>query len=184
MFGAPLLLSARGWTADTVGQMLMVFAIATLIAIPLSSRLSDRTGDPGKAIVVGAIMSATGVMIFSLPLLPGDAFGVAPGGLGDGLCSLVGLTLLGFGQGATAAPLIAEIAQTKVASAQGRDATLGVYRLLERGGHILGPAAMARAGATAGSFTLLFFGLGATGCALLYAFVRPKRDRKAAGAKT
>lgn len=184
MFGAPLLLSARGWTADTVGQMLMVFAIATLVAIPLSSRLSDRTGDPGKAIVIGAIMTACGVMIFSLPLLPETVVSLAPGGLGDVACSLVGLTLLGLGQGTTAAPLIAEIALTRVASAEGRDATLGVYRLLERGGHILGPAAMARAGATAGSFTLLLFGLGATGCALLYALVRPRRDKIRAGTKT
>lgn len=184
MFGAPLLLAARGWTADTVGQMLMVFAIATLIAIPLSSRLSDRSGDPGKAIVIGAIMTACGVMIFSLPLLPASIMDFPAGGLGDAACSLIGLSLLGLGQGTTAAPLIAEIAQTRVAGTQGRDATLGVYRLLERGGHILGPAAMARAGATAGSFTLLIFGLGAGGCALLYALVRPRKDRINAGTKT
>lgn len=184
MFGAPLLLAARGWTADTVGQMVMVFAIATLVAIPLSSRLSDRTGDPGKAIVIGALMTACGVVIFSLPLLPGNIIDLPAGGLGDAACSLIGLCLLGLGQGATAAPLIAEIAQTRVAEAEGRDATLGVYRLLERGGHILGPAAMARVGATAGSLTLLIFGLGAAGCALLYAFVRPRKDRMSAGTKT
>ena len=184
MFGAPLLLAARGWTADTVGQMLMVFAIATLIAIPLSARLSDRTGDPGKAIVLGAVTTACGVMIFSLPMLPSDFIGLSPGGLGDVACSLAGLLLLGLGQGATAAPLIAEIAQTRVANTQGRDATLGVYRLLERGGHILGPAAMARLGATAGSFTLLLFGMGAAGCALLYAVARPRKDRINAGTKT
>lgn len=184
MFGAPLLLAARGWTTDTVGQMLMVFAIATLIAIPLSARLSDRTGDPGRAIVGGALMTACGVMIFSLPLLPEEITTLTPGGLGDVASSLVGLTLLGLGQGATAAPLIAEIAQTRVASAQGRDATLGVYRLLERGGHILGPAAIARIGATAGSFTLLLFGVGAAVCALVYSVLRPKRDRISAGTKT
>ncbi len=184
MFGAPLLLSARGWTADTVGQMLMVFAIATLIAIPLSSRLSDRTGDPGKAIVIGAIMTACGVVIFSLPLAPAVIADLPAGGLGDAACSLVGLSLLGLGQGTTAAPLIAEIAQTRVAKTHGRDATLGVYRLLERGGHILGPAAMARTGAAAGSLTLLIFGLGAGGCALLYAFARPRKDRMNAGTKT
>lgn len=184
MFGAPLLLAARGWTADTVGQMLMVFAIATLVAIPLSSRLSDRSGDPGKAIVIGALMTACGVMIFSLPLLPVSFADIPAGSLGDAVCSLIGLSLLGLGQGTTAAPLIAEIAQTRVAGAQGRDATLGVYRLLERGGHILGPAAMARAGATAGSFTLLIFGVGAGGCALLYALVRPSKDRTNAGTKT
>ncbi len=184
MFGAPLLLAARGWTTDTVGQMVMVFAIATLVAIPLSARLSDRTGDPGKAIVIGALMTACGVVIFSLPLLPAEVLDLPAGGLGDAACSLVGLGMLGLGQGATAAPLIAEIAQTRVAGAQGRDATLGVYRLLERGGHILGPAAMARVGATAGSFTLLIFGLGAAGCALLYAFARPRKDRMSAGTKT
>lgn len=184
MFGAPLLLAARGWTTDTVGQMLMVFAIATLVAIPLSSRLSDRTGDPGKAIVIGALMTASGVVIFSLPLLPASIADLPAGGLGDAACSLIGLSLLGLGQGTTAAPLIAEIAQTRVAGAQGRDATLGVYRLLERGGHILGPAAMARAGATAGSFTLLLFGFGAGGCALLYALVRPRKDKTSAGTKT
>ena len=186
MFGAPLLLSARGWTTDTVGQMLMVFAIATLVAIPLSARLSDRSGDPGKAIVIGAITTAVGVMVFSLPLLPAASMIVdlGAGGMGDAVCSLLGLMLLGLGQGTTAAPLISEIAQTRVASERGRDATLGVYRLLERGGHILGPAAMARTGATAGSFSLLFFGLGAVACAGLYALLRPRRNSTSAGAKT
>ncbi|MEM7524956.1 MAG: MFS transporter, partial [Pseudomonadota bacterium] len=185
-FGAPFFLIARGWTADTVGQMLMTFAIATLVAIPLASRLSDRSGDPGRTVVLGVFASAAGVMIFSLPLLPPSALfaGVAAGGLGDALCSLGGLILLGLGQGATAASLIAEIARTRVAEEHGRDATLGVYRLLERGGHITGPAVIARAGASAGSSALFVFGVGVAGCAALYAVLRPKSDRSSQGAKT
>lgn len=176
MFGAPLMLAARGWSADTIGQLLMVFAIATLVAVPASARFSDRSGDPGRAVAGGALLSALGVLVFTAPEAAARFLGFDLGAIAgaDTAAAIAGLALLGLGQGATAAPLIAEIARTDLARAHGRDTTLSVYRFAERIGHISGPAAVARLGVSAGSASVAALGLGAAGCAIVYALVRPR----------
>ena len=50
------------------------------------------------------------------------------------------MALLGVGQGLIAAPIIARVAAGGAAGAVGRDRTIAVYRILERIGHISGPA--------------------------------------------
>ena len=52
---------------------------------------------------------------------------------------MVAIAALGVGQGLIAAPVVARVADSRVAGTVGRERTLAIYRLAERAGHILGP---------------------------------------------
>ncbi|MEM8755583.1 MAG: hypothetical protein AAGF90_21680, partial [Pseudomonadota bacterium] len=112
MFAAPLILARSGWSADDVGQALMRFAAATLVAAPLSARWADQTGDPGRSLLAGALLSAVGVAALGFAASDGAA---SLGIVGEAALAAGALVLLGLGQGAAAAPLIAEVARTRPA---------------------------------------------------------------------
>ena len=56
-----------------------------------------------------------------------------------------GLMMVGVAQGLVAAPLITQVASTPVALRRGSVRIAGLYRLLERAGHIGGPLVVSRA---------------------------------------
>ncbi|MDF1791494.1 MAG: MFS transporter [Thalassobaculaceae bacterium] len=165
IFAMPLVLHRSGYGDDEVGQALMVFAIVTYLVTAIAPRLVNALGSTDRALVVGMIALALGMAGLGLitsgghaagadgatvALIPGWLTGLA-GEVKTGLAEVslpaatgaaiaVSVALLGVGQGLIAAPIIARVATGGAAGAVGRDRTIAVYRILERIGHISGPA--------------------------------------------
>lgn len=142
-FAAPLVLRQQGYGPDAVGQIVMFAAIGTLISAMFAARLVDRFQAARRTfLTVGGVLSGTGVLLFSLPGIAGGpgAFGVA--GL-TVFAAIFGLFLVGIAQALIAAPAMTQVADTPVARIRGPVRIAGLYRLLERVGHISGPTVMA-----------------------------------------
>jgi len=198
MFAMPLLLHQSGFGDDQVGQAMMVFAIVTYLVTSATPRIARAFGSTDRVLLVGMIAVAAGAVLFGMVMAglehPGQegihadfhpsavAHNLAAmltaigGGVAVGGVIAVSVSLLGLGQGMIAAPIVARIAAGDAAHAVGRDRTMAVYRLLERGGHILGPsicgAVLALVGGSSTGVALL--GVAFLGMALLYAVAAPR----------
>ena len=160
MFAMPLVLHQAGYQDDEVGQALMVFAVVTYLITGIAPRLVGRLGSIDGVLTIGMVMLALGIGLLGLLVAPLDGAAPPPfvptwvavlaadlqGALGasvvpvaTGLAVVVAVAALGVGQGLIAAPVVARVADSRVASTVGRERTLAVYRLAERAGHILGP---------------------------------------------
>lgn len=161
MFAVPLLLSRSGYGDDEVGQALMMFAIATFMISWASPRLVRQVGSIDLVLVLGLLSLAAGIAIFSIAtaLNPADApVGFLPSWVTDwvwsayawiealplpaalGFVIAISVIALGMGQGLITAPLVARVSETSAVDRLGRDRVLAGYRILERIGHIAGPA--------------------------------------------
>lgn len=160
MFAMPLVLHQAGYQDDEVGQALMVFAVVTYLITSIAPRLVGRLGSIDGVLTIGMVMLAFGIGMLGLLVAPLDGAAPPPfvpiwvvalasdlqNALGSsivpvatGLAVVVAIAALGVGQGLIAAPVVARVADSRVANAVGRERTLAVYRLAERAGHILGP---------------------------------------------
>ncbi|WPZ34613.1 MFS transporter [Thalassobaculum sp. OXR-137] len=186
IFAMPLVLHRSGYGDDEVGQALMVFAIVTYLVTAVAPRLVKLFGSTDRALVVGMVSLALGMA--GLGLVTGGAGGSMPhwlialvadvqAGLAEipisvasGAAIALSVALLGVGQGLIAAPIIARVAAGGAAGAVGRDRTIAVYRILERIGHISGPALVGLLLVTASNnpAALTALGIGYAMLALLY----------------
>ncbi|MGO1118845.1 MFS transporter [Rhodovibrionaceae bacterium A322] len=146
-FALPLLLSGAGFSSNDIGQLLMVFAISTLLLTPFAARWSDRSRNPRSMLIFGGCLSALGVFLFAVAL-GGDPFQLMESEL---LVSaylvplvLLSVLLLGAGQGLVAAPLVSQVTHSRTAQLHGGQTALSAYRILERGGHVAGPIGVSR----------------------------------------
>ncbi len=161
MFAMPLVLYQAGYGDDEVGQALMVFAVVTYLVTGIAPRLVGRLGSIDGVLTIGMLMLALGIGLLGLLVVPAGgapappafipawllqaaaalqaAVGSSALPIATGLAVVVAVAALGVGQGLIAAPVVARIAESRVAGTVGRERTLAVYRLAERAGHILGP---------------------------------------------
>lgn len=165
VFGAPLFLSAQGWAAEDIGQIIMLYAASVLVATGPVARLVDRSGRSRMALMAGGLGSAVGLGLIGLSGLwsmqPACSVGLV----------LAGVVLIGLAHGFVNAPIIAFIASTGAARALGAPAATALYRLLERVGHVLGPllAAFVFAASGGGGAAFLWFGGALLGFTILFA---------------
>lgn len=127
----PLSLASAGFDSATIGRVLMLYGLAMVIIIPLISRLSDDVGRRGYFVVGGAILS--GLAVVHLYLWP------APWG------AAIAVLQIGIAQGLSTTPqsaLVGELGGRFVPDLS-QGGLYGVFRLIERAGTAIGPAAMA-----------------------------------------
>jgi hypothetical protein len=106
--------------------------------------------------------------IATLALTAQSALADLPLPVAGGIAIGLSVAMLGVGQGLIAAPIIARVASGGAAESVGRDRAIAVYRILERVGHIAGPALVglllvsaANNPAALGSLALVYLGLAA-----------------------
>lgn len=127
----PLSLSAAGFDSATIGRVLMLYGLAMVIIIPLISRVSDDVGRRGFFVVLGALLS--GLAVAQLYLWP-EPWGAA-----------IAVLQIGIAQGLSTTPqsaLVGELGGRFVPDLS-QGGLYGVFRLIERAGTAIGPAAMA-----------------------------------------
>jgi len=160
----PVGLHALGETPAAIGRIMMTYGLTIVMLGPWVSRAADRTGRHALFAGLGGLIAGAG----SLAVL--QAPGVA--------AVLAGVAALGVGHAlnnATQLALVPEVARAECARIGGTS-VFAIYRLLERGGSVLGPilaAALAdRFGWEAALGVLGGAGL-ACGVAFCVAFVLP-----------
>ena len=127
----PLSLASAGFDSATIGRVLMLYGLAMVIIIPLISRLSDDFGRRGYFVVAGAFLSGLSVIhIYLWPAPWGAAIAVLQIGIAQGLSTTPQSALVGELGGR----FVPDLSQGGL---------YGVFRLIERAGTAIGPAAMA-----------------------------------------
>lgn len=138
VFALPLLMTSQGYRQEDIGQLLMIYAGAVVLASGVVSRIVDRNGATGFVLGIGAILSGLGLALIGL---------VDAGALGHGSYAAVLQTVLlalcivivGGAHGLINAPIVTHVARLGIARRIGAGSATAAYRFLERIGHVLGP---------------------------------------------
>ncbi|MFN3261792.1 MAG: MFS transporter [Pikeienuella sp.] len=144
VFAAPLHLSARGWAAEEIGQILMLYAVGVLLATGPAARWADRTGRAGFLLFLGGAGAAAGIAAIGAPAMVETSPAAATA------LALAGVFLTGLAHGCVNAPVIAFVAESGAAARLGAPTATALYRIAERAGHVAGPGLAAAALAAAG----------------------------------
>jgi MFS family permease len=168
LFAMPLVLHRVGYGKDLIAQIMMVYAVTTLLVTLTGAKLVDRLNSARLALFLGTLASGLGLALFGAATWAGGAAGGAAGsgatsaagivqtalewlqastGIGTGgpiddMLILMAMILVGVSQGLIAAPSITHIVDTPIAERRGWAAVVSMHRLLERAGHVSGPLVM------------------------------------------
>ena len=127
----PLYLNEIGNSQSVIGWLMMLYGISTFAALPLASWIADRTGRYSLLVTSGVALTGAGCVLVH------PALGL------PGVNTAAVIAILGLGIG-HALSLTSQLAMVRKAAERYRGAigltsAIGAYRLIERGGLILGP---------------------------------------------
>lgn len=127
----PLYLAEVGNRQTVIGWIIMLYGLCTISCTPLAARWADRTGRHVQTVAVGSLLAGAGCMA-----------SLSTGGLIDQTeAVVVAVVALGLSHSLTLTSQLAIIQEVadRLSGTVGRTSVIGVYRLLERGGTVLGP---------------------------------------------
>ncbi len=170
LFAMPLLLHARGFAQEDIGQITMIYAGCVIFASSFAANLADRHWDTKRVLSWGAVLTAAGLMTIGAsdtPAVTGSPWHFV---LAAAL-TIGGIAIVGLAHGLVNAPVVTHVADTSVAARIGAGPVAAAYRFLERLGHVLGPVIVAHLfvhlGTTAIAFTWIGVGILALGLLFL-----------------
>jgi predicted MFS family arabinose efflux permease len=135
LFALPLLLTKQGFAKEDIGQIIMVYAGAVILASHFASQRTDKAISAEKILFQGVVMSAAGLTLFAVvSWINWQSHYVA-----GTLIILAGAVLVGFAHGCINAPIVTHVTNTSTASTIGVTNVAAGYRLMERVGHVIGP---------------------------------------------
>ena len=138
LFAMPLLLHVNGFAKEDIGQITMIYAACVIISSMIAGHLADRTHSSRNLLVWGGLLTALG--LFVIALCGHDLVTQSPNALLFKTTLFVaGSAMIGWAHGLINAPIVTHITDTAIAARVGEGQTAATYRLLERGGHMLGP---------------------------------------------
>jgi len=154
-FAVPILLSQKGVSKESIGQVMMAYAFSVLFISDKISPLIDKLGSSKWALCLGNMIAAISLLIL------GSAFSMVESNYFV-LIATVSMLVMGISHGLINAPVVTHV----VSTVQGKSANsvAATYRFLERIGHVLGAVIVGQLLASYGqqdAFWLLgaFFGL-------------------------
>jgi len=123
----PVSLNALGETPAEIGRILMTYGLTIVVLGPWVSRAADRNGRHALFAGIGGLIGGAGMLVVLLaPGVPGVLAGVAALGVAHAL------------NNATQLALVPDVCRAEC-DRLGPTSVFAVYRLLERGGSVLGP---------------------------------------------
>lgn len=127
----PLYLAEVGNRQTVIGWIIMLYGLCTIFWTPLASRWADRTGRHVQAVAVGSLLAGAGCLV-SLN---------TSGWINPTEAVVVAVVALGMSHGLTLTSQLAIIQEVadRLSGKVGRTSVIGIFRLLERGGTMLGP---------------------------------------------
>jgi predicted MFS family arabinose efflux permease len=138
IFGLPILMTRAHYAQEDIGQVLMIYAGAVVLASGYASRAVDHSGRTESALFLGAVLSGAGLVMIGLT-------GATPlANQGDGsvfstVMLIAGVAMVGVAHGYINAPVVTHVANSELAAATGETSATAAYRFLERIGHVAGP---------------------------------------------
>jgi MFS family permease len=123
----PQLSAEMGHTQSVTGRIVMIYAIASLVVTPLAGRIYDAARRDPLVLGTGALIAGGGALVIGLQA--------------DTWTLVASVALFGTGQALAIAAQLALAMRYARPQAQelGQISVVGVYRLLERAGAVLGP---------------------------------------------
>jgi MFS family permease len=141
LFALPLLLTNQGYAKEDIGQITMIYAAAVIFASNAVAQYADRTGETGRVLFYGGILTAAGLGTISLVGMP-SIINWSSNTFPATLIILAGVIMVGLAHGLVNAPVVTHVAETRIAASLGAGNVAATYRLVERFGHMLGPVIM------------------------------------------
>jgi len=133
IYALPLLLAARAFPQEDIGQILMFYAAGVLISSRYASRLADRLRNTKRILFLGMLGAGIGLGLIGAMSTPASVPFLGA------LLVLAGMLILGLSHGFIHAPIVTHITETPSARALGQAGVASFYRFLERIGHVTGP---------------------------------------------
>lgn len=141
LFAMPLMLHARGFAQEDIGQITMIYAAFVIFAGAWAARIADEHSNTGTILTWGTLLTAAGLVV------------IASGGWGVAadlpnaqalatVLTILGVAMVGVSHGLINAPVVTHVTHTEVCGRIGSSQVGAAYRFLERVGHTLGPIMM------------------------------------------
>jgi predicted MFS family arabinose efflux permease len=126
-FMVPLVLSDEGFDQAAIGRVLMLYALAMLVLVPLVSRISQVPNRRPTLVILGGLLAASAVIH---PFLWPEPWGAAAAVLQLGVAQALSIT--------PQSALVGDIGR-RVAPEISEGTLYGVFRVIERIGNAIGP---------------------------------------------
>ena len=137
----PLYLSELGNRQSTIGWMIMIYGVSTLVCMPLASRFADRSGCHAVAVATGGMLASFGCLVNLLDEVIGNPSNAV----------MIAIAAVGVGHSLALTSQTAIVqAVTSLHKDIGQASAIGAYRLVERTGMVLGPIIAAALAASFG----------------------------------
>ena len=138
IFGLPVLMTQAHYAQEDIGQILMVYAGAVVVASGYASRAVDHSGKTVSALFLGSVLSGAGLVLIGLtgwtPLADQSDNTVLMT-----LMLITGVAVVGVAHGYINAPVVTHVANSELAATTGETSATAAYRFLERIGNVAGP---------------------------------------------
>ncbi len=141
LFAMPLILFARGYAQEDIGQITMIYAVSVILSSIWAARIADTNSNTVVILSWGAILTAMGLVTIATCGWSPVASQPLPQTLTT-LLIVVGICMIGLAHGLINAPVVTHVMQTEVAARSGSSQVGAAYRFMERAGHTLGPIIM------------------------------------------
>lgn len=139
IFALPVLMEQAEYAQEDIGQVIMVYAAAVVVASTYISRFVDRTGKSYQTLFFGAILSGAGLIMIGLIGWEALVEQTAARPVLLTLLLIAGVAVVGLAHGLINAPVVTHVANSELAAATGESSATATYRFLERIGHVAGP---------------------------------------------
>ena len=141
LFAMPLMLHARGFPQEDIGQIIMIYAACVIFSSTWAARIADQTSSTRMILVWGTIMTAAGLV--TIASYGWEPIATAPQSATLAtILTVIGVAMVGVAHGFINAPVVTHVTETDVARRFGSGQVGAGYRFLERVGHTLGPIFM------------------------------------------
>ncbi|CAK0742590.1 Arabinose efflux permease family protein [Azospirillaceae bacterium] len=157
---APLYLHDMALSKSEIGRYMMAYSVIIIIFMPIMARWADRTQKHALFVALGGLLTGAGGLIL---LIWQSSEAV--------LASIIAIGMAHALNNATQLALAPEVSQKECASI-GVSTMFSFYRLIERGGAIIGPIVSATLASFYGyNQSIIMLSLGAFGCSVLFSLV-------------
>mgnify|MGYP001423440685 CR=1 FL=1 len=177
LFAMPLLLHARGFAQEDIGQITMIYAACVIFSSAYAAQFADQTSSTRNILVWGALLTAAGLATVSACGL--DWLSNGPHAYAATASLVVaGIAMVGVAHGFINAPVVTHVTETAVAGKVGTGSVGAAYRFLERAGHTLGPIMMGQLFLQFGTAPVAFAWAGLAVLVLGILFLITSREEK------
>ncbi len=177
LFAMPLLLHAKGFAQEDIGQITMIYAACVIFSSAYAAQYADHTSSTRNILVWGALLTAAGLATVSACGVEWIASGPHAYAVTAALV-VAGISMVGIAHGFINAPVVTHVTETAVAGRVGAGSVGAAYRFLERAGHTLGPILMGQLFLQFGASPVAFAWAGLVVLVLGVLFLFTSREEK------